>query len=163
MANFELEKYNDTELIELYSDIIKTLKSRKIIRTKNVLGELGEHLAIEYYCKTPTLPNLQAAPIGTQNVDALSRNGDRYSIKSTSTKTTSAFFGLEPQESKNKDKQKFEYLILCAFDGDYSLKAIYQIDWDTFIAHKRWQSRMNAWTLRLSKSLINDAKVIYEA
>ena len=70
------------DLIQLYSMAIKELKSRGVIRTNNVVGELGEYLAIEYYNNTPSLPNLAAAPIGTENIDAISRKGDRYSIKS---------------------------------------------------------------------------------
>ena len=35
------------------------------------------------------------APVGTENIDAISRKGDRYSIKSTSSNTTGVFYGLE--------------------------------------------------------------------
>ena len=67
-----LSNLKDKELIALYSDLIGELKSRRIIRTKNLLGDLGEHLAIDHYNSTPGLPNLQAAPPGTQNIDAIS-------------------------------------------------------------------------------------------
>lgn len=151
------------EVIRLYSRTIKELKNRKIIRTKNVLGDLAEFLAIEFYCKTTGLPNLQAAPIGTQNIDAISRNGDRYSIKATSNNTTGVFYGLHPKGGLESDKQKFEYVIICKFDDDCHLKAIYQMDWDAFIKHKRWHSRMKAWNLTLSKETINDCEVIYKS
>jgi len=49
------------------------------------VGEFGERLAIQYFQQTPGLPKLQPAPKGTKNVDALSRNGDRYSIKAICT------------------------------------------------------------------------------
>ena len=55
----DIKSLNDGQVINLYSDIIKELKARKIIRTKNVLGELGEYLAIQYYNNTPGLPKLQ--------------------------------------------------------------------------------------------------------
>src|SRR5437879_4282562 len=45
------------------------------------VGGIGERLAIEFFKESPKLPNLQLAPRGTKNVDALSRTGDRYSIK----------------------------------------------------------------------------------
>ena len=67
---------NNEKLVELYSSTIKELKKRNIIRTKNVTGDLAEYLAIQHYCKTPGLPNLQAAPIGTQNIDAISNSGN---------------------------------------------------------------------------------------
>lgn len=82
----ELANMDTSDIIKLYSKSIKELKNRGVIRTNNVVGELGEYLAIEFYNNTPSLPNLVAAPVGTENIDAISRKGDRYSIKSTSKK-----------------------------------------------------------------------------
>lgn len=127
---------SDEKLISLYSEIIKELKIRKIIRTKNVLGDLAEFLAIKFYCDTAGLPNLQAAPVGTQNIDAISRTGERYSIKATTGSVTGVFTGLQPKGSNEPDKQKFEYVIICKFDDDYKLKAIYELDWKMFLKHK---------------------------
>jgi hypothetical protein len=44
----------------------------------------------------------------------------------------------------------------------YQLEAIYQLTWETFLAHKRWHSRMKAWNLTLTKALIADATIIYQ-
>ena len=84
----EIEQLSTKEVIKLYSASIKELKRRKIIRTNNVIGDMGEYLAIAHYNNTPGLPNLTPAPVGTENIDAISRKGDRYSIKSTSTLNT---------------------------------------------------------------------------
>lgn len=53
------------------------IKKRGLVRTNNITGERGEFLVIETYNKTSNISNLQAAPEGTQNVDALSRKGER--------------------------------------------------------------------------------------
>ena len=156
--NIDLENMPAEDIIELYSSSIKELKKRGIIRTKNVIGELGEYLSIQYYNNTPGLPNLQAAPIGTQNIDAISINGERYSIKSTSTNLTGVFYGLEPKDSERENQQKFEFVIICRFDEDYQLKEILEINWDTFLENKKWHSRMNAWNLSLTKNYMNNAK-----
>lgn len=158
----DLEKYSSEDLISIYSASIKELKKRNIIRTNNVVGDLGEYLAIQYYGNTKGLPRLQTAPIGTRNIDAISINGDRYSIKSTTTNTTGVFYGLEPPESNNQNKQIFEYVIVVVFCKDMELDGIYEIDWDTFIRHKHWHSRMRAWNLIISKDLIADSKVIFQ-
>ena len=158
----ELQNKSTEEIIHLYSMAIKELKRREVIRTNNVVGELGEYLAIAYYNDTPGLPNLSPAPVGTENIDAISRKGDRYSIKSTSNTTTGVFYGLEPKGSDVPDKQKFEYVILCKFDDDYELKVILEMDWDTFLRNKRWHKRMNAWYLHLSKKVTDTCKVIYK-
>lgn len=157
----DVEKLSVDELLGLYSQIIKSLKNRKVIRTKNFVGEIGEYLAIRYYNSTPNLPNLQAAPVGTENIDAISRAGKRYSIKTVSGKTTGVFYGLEPQGSATKDEQKFEYVIICVLNDEWELDRIYELDWDTFLKHKHWHSRMSAWNLSLSKGLIADAELIY--
>lgn len=159
--DFNLEEISTAEIIQLYSNSIKELKRREIIRTNNVTGDLGEYLAIKYYNETPNLPNLQPAPVGTTNIDAISRNGERYSIKSTTTNTTGVFYGLEPKGSQNKDIQKFEYVIICCFDKDYALLEILEMDWNTFIENKRWHSRMNAWNLNLSKKIKDKCNIIY--
>ena len=113
-----LSELSNTEIIALYSDIISELKSRGIIRTKNLLGDLGEYLAIEYYKDNPNLPVLQAAPAGTRNIDAISRQGNRYSIKSTSGKVTSVFYGLNDPEEDDVELPKFEYVIVVIFNNE---------------------------------------------
>ena len=157
-----LQEKDTSEIIRLYSMTIKELKRRKIIRTNNVLGELGEYLAIEIYNSTPGMPNLTAAPIGTENIDAISRKGDRYRIKSTSSTTTGVFYGLEAPGSETPDLQKFEYVIICKFDDDYELQTVLEMDWETFLKNKHWHSRMHAWNLSLSKKLRRECKVVYE-
>ncbi len=41
----EIEQLSTKEVIKLYSASIKELKCRKIIRTNNVIGDMGEYLA----------------------------------------------------------------------------------------------------------------------
>lgn len=55
----DFSKINNNDLVELYSSCIKELKSRKIIRTKNVLGELGEYIAIDFYNKSSGFLNFK--------------------------------------------------------------------------------------------------------
>ena len=156
----DIKSLNDDQVINLYSDIIKELKARKIIRTKNVLGELGEYLAIQYYNNTPGLPKLQVAPVGTKNIDAISRDGDRYSIKATSSNMTGVFTGVDFDSDGLPLKQYFEYVIICRFDDDFQLLNIYQVDWKAFVKHKKWHSRMKSWNLLITKDLIADSIVI---
>ena len=156
-----LQEKETKEIIQLYSMAIKELKRRKVIRTNNVVGELGEYLAIEIYNSTPGLPNLSPAPVGTENIDAISRKGDRYSIKSTTGHVTGVFYGLEPKGSEKEDQQKFEFVILCKFTENCELEMILEMDWKTFLKNKRWHSRMQAWNLSLTKELQKQCKIIY--
>ena len=104
----ELKNLSDEELIALISpssNIFKELANRKIIRSKNTVGDLGEYYAIKYYNEIKGLPNLSLAPPGVKNIDALSRDGEIYSVKcvSSSSGTTGSFW--DPQSIEN-NKQK---------------------------------------------------------
>jgi len=158
----DLSALTDDDLVRLYPHLLKELKRRGIIHSKNVVGDLGERLAIATYNGTPGLPNLQAAPKGTQNVDAISRNGERYSIKTTTGRSTGVFFGLPLKGSRETPSQKFEYVVIVQFDSDYQLRGIYQVSWDVFVEHKKWQSRMNAWFLSVTKELLANARIIWD-
>lgn len=125
-----LNDLSTDELIDLYARIPDALKERGVIRTKNFLGDPGEYVAIQHYNSTPGLPNLQAAPAGTQNVDAISRNGERYSIKATRSNGTGVFYGLGDPESKETDKQKFEYVIIVQFFDNFRVRRLLELTWD---------------------------------
>lgn len=156
-----LETLTTKELIKTYSGIISQLKKRGVIRSKNLLGDLGEYLAIEHFNATPDLPNLQAAPTGTQNIDAISRDGERYSIKSTTGNLTGVFYGLEPPGSSNIEKQKFEYVLIISFSGNYELQKIIQLNWNQFLNFKKWHKTMRAYNLSLTKNLIDECEILF--
>ena len=157
----DLEKLTSEELIKAYSRIIFQLKERKIIRTKNLLGDLGEFLVIDYYSKTPNLPNLQSAPAGTKNIDAISRLVERYSIKATSGNLTGSFWGLNAPGDISLEAQKFEYLIVACFDDNYQLKKILQANWTVFLENKKWNKTMECWNISITKKFVEDCQIIY--
>jgi hypothetical protein len=161
MTKMNLDNFTNDEIIHLYPQIIRILKERKVIHSKNLIGDLGEYLAISYYCNTKGLPNLQRAPTSTKNIDAISRDGERYSIKSASTTSTGTFWGLNPPNSEEQDVQKFEYVIIVIFDENYMLTKIIEIDWNQFLKLKRWHSRMNAWNLPVNSKLEAVGKTVY--
>ena len=76
-----LEDLENDELISLYPKLLKELKRREIIRTNNLIGELGEFIAASEYKKNSLLPQLQLNLKSTKNVDAISIKGERYAIK----------------------------------------------------------------------------------
>lgn len=158
----DLKSLDDSDVINFYSQSIKELKRRNIIRTKNITGELGEYIAVEYYNNDTRLQNLQFAPPSTENIDAISRKGERYSIKTiTNTGSTGVFYGLPPQGSNENIPQKFEYVIIVKLTDDFELERILELTWNEFLEHKRWHSRMQAWNLSYSNKLISLVKNIY--
>jgi hypothetical protein len=59
MSLLNLKELSEIELIELYPKILNELKDRGIIRTNNLIGELGEYIAFNAYKENPKLPKLQ--------------------------------------------------------------------------------------------------------
>lgn len=153
---------SDYEVIESYSDVIKELKQRGVVRTKNIVGDLGEYLAMSHYSNTPGLPNLSPAATNTKNIDAISNAGDRYSIKSTTRNTTGVFYGLNPPGTDSTDDKKFEYVLIVILNDDYKLKKIIELTWEQFLHLKRWHSRMLAWNLSINSKLSNIGKIVFE-
>jgi hypothetical protein len=158
----EIDRLTDSEIWTMYAYMSLLLKSRGLIRTRNIVGERGEFLAISVYASIPNEPKLQAAPEGTQNVDALSRKGDRYSIKTITFpgKTTGVFHGIGSPEDDIPEK-KFEYLIIVVIDPNFSLKHMIELTWEQFLIFRKWHSTMKAWNINLTKEIMSTARTIY--
>ena len=141
--------------------LMSNQKRREVLRTKNIVGELGEYYAVDFYVNNSRLPNLSIAPPGVQNVDALSRNGEMYSIKAVTSRngTTGSFW--DP-DSINKNEKKFQYLLIVILDDAYSLDMILELTWEDFFEHKKYNKRMNNFNISLTKKLISSVKIVYE-
>jgi hypothetical protein len=157
-----ISEFSNTELISFYRDILKELKNRQVIRTNNFIGEIGEYLVIEFYNNTKGCPKLQAVPPSTKNIDAIGKDGERYSIKCTTRKTTSVFYGINHKDSREPQKQLFEYVIIISLNTDLEINLILEINWELFLKYKYWHSRMKAWNIHITNALIGDAKVLYK-
>ena len=161
MCIMDFSKYSGTELVQMYGELLEQMRAKNIIRSKNVTGDLGEYLVIEHYTATKGLPKLQFAPPSTKNIDAISVDGDRYSIKTITTNATGAFYGLAKDADPNM-RPMFEYVVIVKLDDKYQPELILELDWDTFFHNKHWHSRINAYNLHLTKALIKDGKIIYQ-
>lgn len=159
--DFSDKTLSDSDLISLYGKLLTELKRREIIRTKNIVGELGEGFAIDHYTNMKNLRNLSAALPGTKNIDAEDEQGKRYAIKSTSGKTTGTFHGLLNDKSDEQPEQLFEYLLIVIFSESYEVKFIYELTWEQFLKHKKWHGRMKAWYVPVNNAVKNDARTVY--
>lgn len=148
-----LAEMSDTDLLRFRAAVAAELKRRGL--ASNV-GQVAEALAIAFFNGTAGRPNLQAAPTGTQNVDALSRKGDRYSIKGIlDARKTGTIY----PDRDDRDKQLFEYLLIVKIDHDWRLEAIYEFDWQDFCRLRSWDRRMNAWYIGLAAKTLEAATV----
>lgn len=158
----DFSKYSGMELIRIYGELLSKMREDELIRSKNVTGDLGEYIVIDYYTKTKGLPKLQFAPPSTKNIDAISVNGERYSIKCTTTNTTGAFYGINKDADIASIKPLFEYVVVIKLDKNYQPEFILELNWETFFKHKHWHSRIGAYNLVITDSLIVDGKMVYK-
>lgn len=151
----DLSKVSDTELFELRIAVDKELNQRGI---KFNTGEIGEKLAIQFFNETAGLSNLLQAPTGAKNVDALSRDGDRYSIKTIQKGSKT---GTIYPDEQIKEKQLFEFLLIVLLNSDYELKSLYRFSWSDFQKVKAWDKRMNAWYVPISSIRLQQAEKLF--
>lgn len=152
----QLSKLSDDDLTILRAEVEAEMAARGISFS---VGELGEKLCISHFNSTPGLPNLLRAPPGAKNVDALSREGDRYSMKTfMKAKKTGTVY----PDDKDPDKQLFEYLAIVRISNSYKLDAIYRFSWKEFVHVRAWDKRMNAWYVALSQKNLNLAEVVFQ-
>lgn len=156
------DKLNDKELISVYGKWLEELKKRNIIKSNNVVGEIGKFLAVNYYNSKESLPDLQPTDNISPSIDALSKDGDRYSIKTTTGKTTSVFYGFNEPDSSTRQVKPFEYVIVVILNKDYSLNKIIELDYKTFMNFKKWNNRMSAWNLPITEKLLSETKIIFD-
>lgn len=139
MSFDKLANMRDEELLLLRACLRAEMRKRGMADS---VGAVGEQLAIEHLRKTPGLQKLQLAPRGTKNVDALSRNGDRFSIKTVCEGSKTGTIYPDPDD---RERQLFEHILIVKLSEDWSLQAIHQLTWSAFVKVRSWDKRMNAW------------------
>jgi hypothetical protein len=144
-ADGELAQMSDEKLLRLRARIDTEIRKRGL---KFNVGEVGENLAIAHFNATKNLPKLLRSPRGTKNVDALSREGERYSIKTVrDAKKTGTIY----PDSVNREKQLFEHLLIVRLTQSLEVQAIYRLSWVQFVQVRQWDRRMNAWYVGISR------------
>jgi hypothetical protein len=143
---------SNDEVISIGVQLEKEFIRRKI---KFSVGDIGETLVIEYFNNNPLLPNLQRAPPGTKNVDALSRKGERYSIKTIKKGNKT---GTVYPDSDKKEKQLFEYLLFVQLNEEFEIKNIHRFSWEQFIKVRCWDKTMNAWYIPKTIKALNESE-----
>lgn len=152
-----LASMSDDELVLLRAGLDAEMRRRNIAFS---VGSVGERLVIEHFRKTPGLPKLHPAQRGTKNVDANSRDGERYSIKTVCrAKKTGTIY----PDAKDRDKQLFEYVLIVKLAEDWSLKSIHQLPWSGFVQVRSWDKRMNAWYVAISGRALEAATLVFQA
>lgn len=155
-----LHRLSNEELIAAYGDMIALFKERKIIRTKNIVGDIGEFLTVAYYNSHATLPRLTPTPANTTNFDATDDEGNRYSIKSTTVNRTGAFHFDEDIGSDPAKSGHFDFALVTILSDSYRIKTIKCFTWQQFLVGKKWSKKQKAWFLPLTKNIVGRATTV---
>ncbi|MEI4956953.1 hypothetical protein [Aeromonas caviae] len=151
----DLKTLDDLKLLALHAAVAREARNRGL--SFNV-GEIGEKLAISLFKERPDLPVLAASPRGTKNIDAISREGNRYSIKTLQRAKKSGT--IYPDQS-NHERQLFEFILIILIDEDFALERIIELDWQQFCTVRSWDIRMNAWYVVRSNRVLSAGRQIY--
>ncbi|MGN4151939.1 hypothetical protein ACS0Y3_16300 [Burkholderia gladioli] len=150
-----LDHLDDIQLLELRGAIDTEARKRGL--NFNV-GEIGEKLAISLFKERPDLPILASAPRGTKNIDAISREGKRYSIKTLQRAKKTGTVYPDPQD---KEQKLFEFILVVLLNDDLTLNRIVELTWEQFCAVRSWDIRMNAWYIARSKRALDCGRQLY--
>lgn len=151
-----LDSANDEELWDYYGSIEVELRKRGRL-SGNVTGDRGEALAWKFYKSTPHEPNLQLTPPGTKHIDAISREGKRYAIKSVKTSTTST----GTFQADDFTEQRFDFLIVVRLDELYNPVEILEIPWKKVNKMKQYHKTMKAFKMPITKKSIAEFRRVY--
>lgn len=151
----DLKSLDDIDLLELRSAVDREARHRGL--SFNV-GEIGEKLAISFFKERPDLPVLAPAPRGTKNIDAISRDGNRYSIKTLQRAKKTGTVYPDPVD---KDRRLFEFILVVLINEEFSLERIIELDWEQFCTVRSWDVRMNAWYIARSHRALSIGRQIY--
>ena len=150
-----LQHLSDDQLFEIYPKLLKELKSRKLIRANNLVGEMAERFVVRHYNKTNSLPNLKKTITSSENIDAVGNNRKKYQIKSTSGSITGVFASV-PKISKQK---LFDYVVILIWKN-YEIQNIYELTWKQFLKYRKWKKPENKWYLPLPLKIRSEFKKI---
>lgn len=145
----DISALGDDQLLKLHAAIDREAARRNLALG---VGELGEKLVIELFRSRPDLPVLVPAARGTKNVDALSRDGERYSIK---TLLRAGKTGTIYPDPGDQDRQLFEFLVIALLTDEFELGRVVALRWDQFCAVRSWDKRMGAWYVSRSRRALD--------
>ena len=151
----DLKSLDDVALLELRSEVDKEARNRGL--SFNV-GEIGEKLAISLFKERPELPVLAPAPRGTKNIDAISRDGNRYSIKTLQRAKKTGTIYPDPTD---KERRLFEFILIVLINDEFSLERMIELNWEQFCTVRSWDVRMNAWYIARSHRALSAGRQIY--
>lgn len=138
---------SDAELVKLYPTLLRELKSRDIIQTRNLVGELGKFIVKQTFDINNDTSSLKAAAHSQKNYSFTDAAGLRYNLKTTSGSNTGVFHSVPLEETSI---QSFEKLLVLKFSKDYDAEVILMVDWRDFLRFRKIKKPEGKWYVQLT-------------
>lgn len=152
----DFSKFNGVELLAVYSDLLKEMRKQGIIRTNNVVGDIGEFFVVDYYNREETLPNLTMSKTNTSNFDATCpETQNRYTIKCTTNNLTSSFHGVVDLNQA----AVFDYLVILQLNKDFKPYRLIELPWVVFKDYAKMHKTKKAYDISVTEKLLKDSRV----
>ncbi|HAO81684.1 MAG TPA: hypothetical protein DDW92_02115 [Candidatus Veblenbacteria bacterium] len=146
----KLARKSTQSLMTAYSDILKELRRRKVVRTSNSpTGDYAELLACKKF-------HLKSAPPSTKSYDAKDKRGNKYQIKSRrlTVENKTQLLGV----IRGLGKADFKFLIVVIFNEDYSVRYYYKMPKKVIKQYAKFSKHQNGHILNMRGQVKNDPR-----
>lgn len=148
--NLPVENLTVAELLNCYTQILRALKERGVIRTKNLVGDIAEGLVA-------TKLGLMLADNSNAGYDAIDADGMRYQVKSRL--PTEENPSTELGAIRNLEKREFDYLIGILLNAEFRTRHAVKVPYDTVVQHAKYKPSQKGHVLHLRGSWLKDPNV----
>lgn len=151
MNKNELSSYSVSGLLEQYAKIMKELKDRGAVRTKNnPCADYAEWIV-------STRMKMELAPNSKAGYDAKDNKGVKYQIKSR--RMTPDNHSRQMGVIRNLDKKKFDSFIGVLFDEYFNVQEAYMVPHEVIGKYSRFSEHQNGHIFHLRGAVLSDSKI----
>ena len=147
----DLQSLKVIDLLRLYAAILRELKTRGIVRTRN--NPVADYA--EWLVKETLRFSLESN--SKAGYDAVGPDGLRYQIKSRR-----FAFGIKSVQLgaiRNLEDRPFDYLIAIIFGEEFLIRYAAKIPYDIVLKRSRYRRHINAHVLHFRRTIFDEAGV----
>jgi hypothetical protein len=147
-----LRKTSVTNLLKLYSEILKELRQRTVVRSSNnPAGDYTEWLVSEKL-------NLIRNGNSTAGFDATDKKGRRYQIKGR--RLTLENSSTELSAIRNLKKKPFDFLVAVVYEPDFRVDYAAKVPFEVVRKHAKYSMHVNGWRFLMVRSILKKPGVV---
>lgn len=140
----------ESQLLNLYSELMEELRTRKLVRSSNnPVADYAEKVAVESL-------GLTRAGKEERGYDALDKQKRRYQIKGR--RITRHNKSRQLGVIRNLDEKLFDYLVAVIFNEDFSVDEIWKVPYRFVKENSRFSKHQNGHIFIANPELLSASK-----